>query len=138
MATQFDSSLGLAQISVVRRWVASLLLLVLVAATAAPPRLPEWFESLWATSTISDPIGHDTEIRAAQTASPLAVEPSQFRLELGAPSTSTKLWSPRPELSDGAAVAFAPRVWLRDRRASIRRSCRRTAPPELPAASARV
>jgi hypothetical protein len=122
----------------VRRWVASFLLLALFALSVAPTRLPAWVDSLWQSSTLSDPVGHDGDLRAVPGAEQSRVAPSVLRSELGALSRPTALSALVARSSLSADLGLSLAEWLRDERESILRVCWRSAPPEEPGAPALV
>lgn len=120
----------MAHSSGVRRFVASIVLLTLVALSAVPPRLPAWFDSLWQSSTLSEQAPRDAGLSAADRAAPLRVAPPPLRAELASLPPPTLRWPLASWVQDFGSGELAPRAWLRDQRESIRRVCRRVAPPD--------
>ena len=121
-----------------RRWVASFLLLALCALSAAPTRLPAWVDSLRQSSTLSDPVGHDGDLRAVHGAEQVRVAPTLLRSELGALPRLTPFSVIVARSALSAVLGLSPAEWLRDERESILRVCRRTALPEEPRAPSLV
>ncbi|MBK8998483.1 MAG: hypothetical protein IPM35_22410 [Myxococcales bacterium] len=115
-----------------RRWVASVLLIGLSLFAVTPARLPAWFASLRPASALSAPIPRNTELRAAQTAAPLAVEAPVFRADVASPPLAALVQSSGARSRVGSASALEPERRLPDQRESIRRVCRRKVPPDWP------
>lgn len=121
-----------------RRWVASVLLLGLSLFAVTPARLPAWFAALRPASALSAPAPRNTELRAAQTLAPLAVEAPVFRAELASPTLATSIAPSDAGFRVAPASALEPERRLPDQRESIRRVCRRKVPPDWPAPVARA
>lgn len=112
----------------VRRLIATLVLLALVASSAVPVRLPAWLDSLWQSSTLSKAAAKAGEVRAVQSAEAPNVAPPPFRAGLDSLRPPTWHWPFAVRALALAVRELEPRAWLRDQRESIRRVCRRSAP----------
>ncbi|MBK7583065.1 MAG: hypothetical protein IPI67_23065 [Myxococcales bacterium] len=113
-----------------RRFVASVVLLTLVALSAVPLRLPAWFDSLWQSSTLSEQAPKDSGVCDAHRAAPLRVAPPPLRAELACLPPPTPGWPLARRVQGFGSSQLSPRAWLMDQRESIRRVCRRVAPPD--------
>lgn len=118
--------------SPVRRWVASLLLLVLLALAGLPARGFPSAAAYAEPSTASGPSQREAELSTAQRAGQARVAPALPRWDFPGLPELTLLEPAERHASRWVHTQVRPADRWDDQREAIRRVCHRSAPPESP------